>query len=455
MNTVIDVYDPATEQIIDTLAETTVVELDAIVGRAAAAQRHWAAQAPQYRVDVLQSIVSALENNLGPLAELECRNVGMPISDARAAVAGAAATFRYYSAAPERTLGHTFPVSGGVDMTFREPVGVVGLITPWNYPLSIATWKVAPALAAGNAVILKPAELTPLTALQLRVIAEKAGLPEYLLNVVIGRGPTVGRSIVEHPAIGKIAFTGSTATGKDIARRAAGTIKRVTLELGGKSASIVFADADVKAAARGLAGGVFGNSGQDCCARSRVFVQQPALQEFLETLQDVVGGLRVGNPLDDDTEMGPLISARQAQSVGDYVVDPPVLFRGTAPCGPGFWFPPTVLYPIDDTHPAVREEIFGPVVSILVFETENEAVARSNDTPYGLAGSIWTSDVARSLRVARGMEAGALAINSYSSVRVTTPFGGFKQSGLGRELGPDALDAFTEVKNVFINTTGV
>lgn len=447
-----DLIEPATERVLGTLTETGADELESIVARAAQAQRAWAAESPQYRARLLLAVATALEDNLEELAVLEARNVGMPIVDARDAVAGAAATFRFYSAGPERLLGQTIPVADGVDMTFREPIGVVGLITPWNYPLTIASWKVAPALAAGNAVVLKPAELTPLTAIRLAEIARTAGLPENLLNVVIGAGPTVGRALVEHPRIGKIAFTGSTAVGRDIGRRAADTVKRVTLELGGKSASIVFADADIDRAAAGLAGGVFGNSGQDCCARSRVFVERPALGRFLDALRGVVAAIAVGDPLDEATRMGPLISARQAERVRDYLDGAPVLFRGTAPTGPGYWVPPTVLHPIDDSHRAAREEIFGPVVSILTFDTEAEALARANDTVYGLAGSIWTSDAARSLRVARGLDAGALAINSYSSVRLNTPFGGFKQSGIGRELGPDALDAYTEIKNVYFRT---
>lgn len=449
----IQLIEPATEQVLDTLSEVTPLELDDVIARATAAQRRWADATPQFRAQVLLSIASAIDENADELAMTEARNVGMPISDARGAVAGAAATFRYYAAGPERLLGQTIPVAGGVDMTFKEPIGVVGLITPWNYPLSIATWKVAPALAAGNAVVLKPAELTPLTSLQLAILAEKAGLPKHLLNTVVGTGPSVGDALVAHPGIGKIAFTGSTVVGKHIARRAADSVKRVTLELGGKSASIVFADADIDAAADGLVGGVFGNSGQDCCARSRVFVQRPALKQFLERLQTVVDRIVVGDPLSESTQMGPLVSAKHARRVSEYVVDAPVLFHGKAPSGPGYWFPPTVLYPIDDTHRAVSEEIFGPVVSVLPFDSEDEVVVRANDTVYGLAGSVWTSDAARSLRVARGLEAGALAVNSYSSVRLTTPFGGFKQSGLGRELGPDALDAYTEIKNVFFNTS--
>jgi betaine-aldehyde dehydrogenase len=316
----------------------------------------------------------------------------------------------------------------------------------------IASWKVAPALAAGNAVVLKPSELTPLTAVELGGIIAEAGLPDGLFTVINGDGPTLGRALVEHQGIGKIAFTGSTAVGRQIARRAADRIARVTLELGGKSPSIVFADADLRAAADGLRGGALGNSGQDCCARSRVFVQRPALEEFLGLLENMVTTTVVGDPLDAKTHMGPLVSARQRERVRSYVEGAPVLFAGSAPTGPGYWFPPTVLHPISDDHPAAREEIFGPVVSVLPFDTEEEAVARANDSVYGLSGSIWTGDARRSLRVAREIAAGALAVNSYSSVRVTTPFGGFKQSGTGRELGPHAVESYTEIKNVFVNT---
>jgi betaine-aldehyde dehydrogenase len=363
--------------------------------------------------------------------------------------------FRYYAAAPQRLLGDTIPVSGGVDMTFREPLGVVGMIVPWNFPLVISSWKVAPALAAGNTVVLKPAELTPLSAIELERIAIESGIPEGVLNVVAGKGSVAGQRLVEHPDVAKVAFTGSTEVGRGIAEAAAGTIKRVTLELGGKSANVVFADADLEAAATSAPGGVFGNAGQDCCARSRILVERSVLDEFMGHFEGAVKGLRVGDPLDDSTEMGPLISASHHETVSSFLEgDPPVAFRGDAPEGPGFWFAPTVLCPVSNDDRQAREEIFGPIASVIPFEGEAEAIAIANDTPYGLSGSIWTRDGAKALRVARAIDSGVLSINSNLSVRVSTPFGGFKQSGVGRELGPHALDHYTEVKNVFYATEG-
>jgi len=341
-------------------------------------------------------------------------------------------------------------VAGGVDMTFREPLGVVGLIVPWNFPLVIASWKVAPALAAGNTIVLKPAELTPLTALELERIALDAGLPEGVLNVVAGPGSVVGKRLVEHPDVAKIAFTGSTAVGRGVAAGAAGTIKRVTLELGGKSANVIFADADMEQAAAAAPVAVFGNAGQDCCARSRILVERTALDAFLEALEREVSKMRVGDPLDEATQMGPLISAGQRETVASFVPEgAPVAIRGSAPEGPGYWYPPTVLAPVSNTDRAAAEEIFGPVACVIPFADEREAVEIANDTIYGLSGSIWTRDGGRALRVARAIDTGVLSINSNSSVRVTTPFGGFKQSGVGRELGPDALEHYTDVKNVF------
>jgi betaine-aldehyde dehydrogenase len=389
------------------------------------------------------------------LALLEARNAGKPIGSARGEIGMAIETFRYFAGAPERPHGETIPVAGGMVFTVREPMGVVGLITPWNFPLAIASWKMAPALAAGNTVVLKPAELTPLTALRFAELALEAGLPEGVVNVVAGPGRTCGGRLVEHPDVAKIAFTGSTEVGRTIAAGASQTIKRVTLELGGKSANVVFADADVEAAAKAAPWAVFDNAGQDCCARSRILVQRAAVDDFLAHLKDAVEAIKVGDPLDPDTEMGPLISAQQRETVSSFVDGGAnVAIRGSAPDGPGFWFPPTVLWPVPDDHPAVHDEIFGPVAVVVPFDTEEDAIRMANDTIYGLSGSVWTRDGAKALRVARALESGNLSINSNSSVRVTTPFGGFKQSGYGRELGPHATDAYTEIKTIFYNMEG-
>jgi betaine-aldehyde dehydrogenase len=449
------VLEPATEAVLAELPRAGPEEADAAVARAKAAYPAWRAVAPADRSRLLHRLADALAAAQEDLARLEARNAGKPIGDARGEMGMVVDTFRYYAGAPERNLGDTIPVAGGVAMTFREPLGVVALITPWNFPLTIATWKLAPALAAGNTVVLKPAELTPLTALEFERIALEAGIPEGVVNVVVGPGSTAGQRLVEHPDVAKIAFTGSTEVGRSIAATAARTIKRVTLELGGKSANVVFADADIAAAAAAAPGAVFGNAGQDCCARSRILVERAALDAFMEALEEHVEAIRVGDPLDEATEMGPLISAGQRETVASFVPDDaPVAIRGTAPDGPGFWFPPTVLCPVDRDARAVREEIFGPVAVVVPFRDEAEAVALANDTIYGLSGSVWTRDGAKALRVARAVETGVLSINSNNSVRVSTPFGGFKQSGYGRELGPHALDAYTELKTVYYATGG-
>jgi acyl-CoA reductase-like NAD-dependent aldehyde dehydrogenase len=430
-----------------------VQETDAAVARAKAAYPEWRAVAPGDRARLLGRVASRIEDEHERLAVLEARNAGKPIADARGEIGMVIDTFRYYAGAPERLLGDTISVAGGVAMTFREPLGVVALIVPWNFPLTIAAWKLAPALAAGNTVVLKPAELTPLTALEFEKLAVEAGVPDGVVNVVAGPGSTCGKRLVEHPDVAKVAFTGSTEVGRGIAAGAAATIKRVTLELGGKSANIVFADADVEQAAAAAPFAVFANAGQDCCARSRLLVERSVLDRFMDALEESVEAMRVGDPLAEDTQMGPLISAGQRETVASFVPEgAPVAIRGSAPDGPGYWFPPTVLCPVARDDRAVTEEIFGPVAVVVPFETEAEAVSLANDTIYGLSGSIWTRDGSKALRVARGVETGNLSINSNSSVRVTTPFGGFKQSGVGRELGPHALDHYTEVKTVFYAT---
>jgi acyl-CoA reductase-like NAD-dependent aldehyde dehydrogenase len=446
------VFEPATEQVLAELPRAGAEEADEAVARAKAAFPAWRDVAPGDRAKLLRRLARAVEGKVEELAQLESRNVGKPISDARGEVGSVVDVFDYYAGAPERLLGSQIPVSGGVDVTFREPLGVVGLITPWNFPLPIASWKVGPALAAGNTIVLKPAELTPLTALELGKLALEAGIPEGVLNVVNGPGRTVGERIVEHPDVAKVAFTGSTQIGRRVGEIASQSIKRVTLELGGKSANVVFADADLEKAAASAPLAVFGNAGQDCCARSRILVERSAVEPFLEALEREVTALRVGDPLDDATQMGPLISADHREKVASYVDDGAVAFRGSAPDGPGYWFPPTVLSPVSNDDRVAREEIFGPVVAVIPFDDEADAIRIANDTVYGLSGSIWTRDGARALRVARALETGNISVNSNSSVRVTTPFGGFKQSGVGRELGPFALEHYTELKNVFIST---
>jgi acyl-CoA reductase-like NAD-dependent aldehyde dehydrogenase len=446
----LSVLNPATEQPIVELDEAGVEEADEAVARAKGAFPAWRDVAPAARAVLLRKVATLVEANAEELARIESENVGKPISGARAEVGMVAEVFHFYSGAVEKHYGETIPVAGGVDMTLREPLGVVGLIVPWNFPLNIASWKLGPALACGNTVVLKPAELTPLSALRLKELMDEAGIPEGVVNVLVGKGSVVGQRLVDHPDVAKIGFTGSTEVGREVMKGAAGTVKRVTLELGGKSAKVVFADADLERAAALAPYAVFDNAGQDCCARSRIFVQRSAHDRFLELLIAATDAVRVGDPKSEETEMGPLISAEQRERVSSYV-NGNVVFRGNVPDGPGFWFPCTLVEASNDDRVA-REEVFGPVAAVIPFEDEQEAVRLANATPYGLSGSIWTRDGARALRVARGIDSGVLSINSNSSVRVSTPFGGFKQSGFGRELGMHALAGYSEVKNVYFAT---
>jgi len=448
-----DIINPANEQVVTSVDLLDAEATDEAVARAKQAFASWRAVTPGDRARLLRRFAEAIDGDREHLAQLEVINSGHTISNARWEAGNARDVVAYYSAAPERLIGQQIPVADGLDVTFHDPIGVIGSIVPWNFPMPIASWSLAPALAAGNTVVLKPAELTPLTALRLAELALEAGIPEYVFQVLPGAGAVVGQRLVEHPDVGKIVFTGSTDVGRLVMAGCAARIKPVTLELGGKSANVIFADSDLEAAASSAPAAVFDNAGQDCCARSRILVQRSVYDRFMSLLEPAVKAVVVTDPADERAEMGPLISATQRDRVASYVPEgAPVAFRGSAPDGPGYWFPPTVLTPSDPADRVLHEEIFGPVVAVVTFEDEADAVRLANDSQFGLSGSIWTRDLGKAIRVSRAVESGNLSVNSHSSVRYWTPFGGFKSSGLGRELGPDAPLAFTETKNVFIST---
>ncbi|MCD1286281.1 MULTISPECIES: aldehyde dehydrogenase family protein [unclassified Brevibacterium] len=449
------VINPATEGPIEEVELADLAATDAAIAKAEKAFETWRNVAPADRGRILRRFASAVDGAIDELAALEVANAGHTISNATWEAGNVRDVIDYYAAVPERLFGRQIPVDGGVNITFAEPLGVVGVIVPWNFPMPIAGWGFAPALAAGNTVVLKPAEITPLTAIRIGQLALEAGLPEGVLTIIPGKGSIVGERFVTHPSVRKVVFTGSTEVGKKIMAGCADQVKNLTLELGGKNANIVFDDADIAGAAAAAPGGVFDNSGQDCCSRSRLLIQRGVYEEFMAALEESVSAFSCADPSLPDTDMGPLVTAAHREKVAGYVAAGEVAFTGSAPDGPGFWFPPTVLRPATTASADFTEEIFGPVLSVVPFDTEADALRIANDTEYGLSGSIWTNDLDRAMRVSRGVEAGNLSVNSHSSVRYSTPFGGYKQSGLGRELGPDAVAAFTEVKNVFFATRPV
>jgi aldehyde dehydrogenase (NAD+)/betaine-aldehyde dehydrogenase len=453
MSAVNTVINPASEEVITEFPLADAAAAEQAIARAVVAQQDWINLPMATRRDGLMAIAAAVESHLDELAELESADVGKPISDARGEMGGVAECFRYYAGVIDKILGDTIPVEGGVDFTFREPLGVVAVIAPWNFPLPIASWNIAPALAAGNSVVVKPADLTPLSTRRFGELVAELNLPAHLIQVVSGPGRTVGNVLTSHPSVAKVSFTGSTETGQNVMRAAASTMKRITLELGGKSASLVFADADLHRAIAEAPGAVFGNTGQDCCARSRILVQRSVFDDFVDGFIAATKAMRIGNPKDESTVLGPLVSAAHRNQVqGFLTADVQAIVAGDTPDGAGFWMAPHVVINPDPASRIVTDEIFGPIAAILPFDDEDHAVRLANDTVYGLSGSIWTSDIGRALRVARRVETGTLSINSNSSVRVQTPFGGFKQSGFGRELGLAAIDGYTELKNVFVKT---
>ena len=459
-----EIVNPATAKVIATAPLGGPADVDTAVIAARKAfddPKGWSTWAAGKRGRTLAKLAALVKDHSEELAQLETRNTGKPISSARGEVVGASLVFDYYAGAANKIFGQTIPVSKpGLDLTLREPIGVVGLIVPWNFPILMASWKLGPALAAGNTCILKPASLSPITALRIGELALEAGFPPGVINVVTGPGGSAGASIAAHPGVGKVAFTGETTTGQEIMRLASNNVKKVSLELGGKSPNIVYADADIERFAAESPYSVFDNCGQDCCARSRILVERPVHERVVELFAEATRKVVVGDPADEKTEVGTLVSFKQRDRVKDYIEiglgeGANLVVGGAAPDDPslaeGAYLMPAVFDGVSNDMRIAREEIFGPVVSIIPFDTEAEAIALANATPYGLSGSIWSRDIGKALRTAKGVQAGVLSVNSNSSVHTEAPFGGYKMSGIGRELGMSAIELYTETKNVFID----
>src|SRR6266705_5659333 len=454
------VYDPATEEVIAQVPDANSEDVNRAVAAAKAAFEDgpWATTTPQERGRVLFRLVDKIRQNLPALAELECRNTGKPIVEAEYDITDVATCFEYYGGLATKVVGYVNPVpDNAMSLTLKEPVGVAGQIIPWNYPLLMAAWKLAPAIAAGCTCVLKPAEQTPLTALEFAVWFEEAGLPPGVVNIVKGFGETTGASIVAHPDVDKIAFTGSAAVGKVIVKSAADSLKRVTLELGGKSPNIFFPDADWEAAVDGALFGIFINQGEVCSAGSRILVEKKIYSKFVEAMTEKAKRIKLGAPLERDTKMGPLVSKEQYDRVSTYLElgkkEAKVAIGGGRPkqFGKGYYVEPTIFYDVDNTARISREEIFGPVASVIPFEGEPDAICIANDTPYGLAAAVWTRDIYKAFRVVKSLRAGIVWVNHMQPTYVEAPWGGYKQSGFGRELGPWGMEEYLETKQVFVN----